>query len=96
MKTMRNLLTIMMVMVSTFVFANDNPTVKVKSVNAKSISVNISGLGAIKTQVQLKSEKGSILYKASSNAENFARRLDALPVGNYSIGETTTHSPLLR
>ena len=101
MKTMRNLLTIMMVMVSTFVFANDNPTVKVKSVNAKSISVNISGLGAIKTQVQLKSEKGSILYKASSNAENFARRLDlnALPVGNYSIevenNNTFTSTPVV-
>ena len=101
MKTMRNLLTIMMVMVSTFVFANDNPTVKVERVNAKSISVNISGLGAIKTQVQLKSEKGSILYKASSNAENFARRLDlnALPVGNYSIevenNNTFTSTPVV-
>ena len=87
MKTMRNLLTIMMVMISTFVFANDNPTVKVERVNAKSISVNICGLEAIKTQVQLKSEKGAILYKAFSNNETFAKKLDlnALPAGNYSI-----------
>ncbi len=101
MKTMRNLLTIMMVMVSTFVFANDNPTVKVERVNAKSISVNISGLEAIKTQVQLKSENGSILYKASSNTETFAKRLDlnALPAGNYSIevenNNTFTSTPVV-
>ncbi len=87
MKTMRNLLTIMMVMVSTFVFANDNLTVKVERVNAKSIAVSISGMEAIKTQVQLKSENGSILYKASANNENFAKRLDlnALPAGSYSL-----------
>lgn len=87
MKTMRNLLTIMMVMVSTFVFANDNLTVKVERVNAKSIAVSISGMEAIKTQVQLKSENGSILYKASANNENFAQRLDlnALPTGSYSL-----------
>jgi len=93
MKTMRNLLTIMMVMVSTFVFANDNLTVKVERVNAKSIAVSISGLDAIKTQVQLKGENGSILYKASSNNENFARRLDlnALPAGNYALEVENTH-----
>ena len=102
MKTMRNLLTIMMVMVSTFVFANDNdPKVKVERVNAKSIAISISGLEADKTQVQLKSEEGSILYKASSNTEKFAKRLDlnALPTGNYALevenDNTFTSTPVV-
>lgn len=83
------LLTAAMVVVSTFALASDDkPNVKVKRSGDKSFAVIAYGMGATKTQVQLKSENGSTLYSATSlNGQNFAKRLalEGLASGNYSL-----------
>lgn len=90
MRTLRkSVLIAMMVMVAALSFANGNkPNVKVEKVGAKTVALYASGLGASKTQVQLRDENGLILHQmVSDNNEKIAKRFDlnALPVGNYSI-----------
>lgn len=89
MKTMKKvMLTIVMIMISTLVLANEKPTVKVKSVEAKTIAVVAYGYGAAKTDITLRDSNGKVFYTESvSNEENFAKRLDVsgLPQGEYSL-----------
>lgn len=90
MRTFRkSVLIAMMVMVAALSFANGNkPNVKVEKVGAKTIALYASGLGASKTQVQLRDENGLILHQmVSDNNEKVAKRFDlnALPAGNYAI-----------
>lgn len=90
MRTFRkSVLIAMMVMVAALSFANGNkPNVKVEKVGVKTIALYASGLGASKTQVQLRDENGLILHQmVSDNNEKVAKRFDlnALPAGNYSI-----------
>lgn len=90
MRTFRkSVLIAMMVMVAALSFANGNkPNVKVEKVGAKTVALYASGLGASKTQVQLRDENGLILHQmVSDNNEKVAKRFDlnALPAGNYAI-----------
>lgn len=89
---MRNMkkvmLTIVMVMISTLAIANDKPTVKVKSVEAKTIAVVAYGYGAVKTDITLKSGNGRVFYKETvSDGINYAKRLDMseMPNGEYTL-----------
>lgn len=89
MKTMKKvMLTIMMVMISTLVIANERPTVKVKSVEAKTVAVVAYGLGEVQTAIQLKNGNGEVLYTATVKpGESFAKKLKlaAVPSGDYTI-----------
>lgn len=90
MKTMKKvMLTIMMVMISTLVIANDNkPTVKVENVEAKTIGVIAYGLGEVKTDIQLINSNGKVFYKETvKSGENFAKKLElaAIPAGEYTL-----------
>lgn len=96
MRTFRkSMLIAMIVMVATVGFANGNkPNVKVEKVGAKTIALYASGLGAGKTQVQLKDENGLILHQmVSDNNQKVVKKFDlkALPVGNYTL-ETENES----
>lgn len=90
MKTMKKvMLTIMMVMISTLVIANDNePTVKVENVRAKSIAVIAYDLGGVKTDIQLRSATGKVLYTETvKSGQNFGKKLElsAIPNGEYTL-----------
>lgn len=89
MKTMKKvMLTIMMVMISTLAIANVKPTVKVKSVEAKTVAVVAYGYGEAKTDITLRSGNGHVFYRETLKAgENFAKRLDMseMPKGEYTI-----------
>lgn len=90
MRTFRkSVLIAMMVMVAAVSFANGNkPNVKVEKVGVKMIALYASGLGASKTQVQLRDENGFILHQmVSDNNEKVTKKFDlkSLPAGNYSI-----------
>ncbi|NVJ46523.1 MAG: hypothetical protein HWE07_05325, partial [Cytophagia bacterium] len=81
------MLTIVMVMISTLAIANDKPTVKVKSVEAKTIAVVAYGYGAAKTDITLKSGNGRVFYKETVvDGSNYAKRLDMseMPAGEYT------------
>lgn len=82
------MLTVVMIMISTLVMANEKPTVKVKSVEAKTIAVVAYGYGAAKTDITLRSGNGKVFYTESvTNGENYAKRLDMseLPKGEYTL-----------
>lgn len=90
MKTMKKLmLTIMMVMISTLVIANDNePTVKVENVKAKSLAVIAYDLGGVKTDIQLRSATGKVYYTETvKSGQNFGKRLElsSVPNGEYTL-----------
>lgn len=89
MKTMKKvMLTIVMVMISTLAIANDKPTVKVKSVEAKTVAVVAYGYGEAKTDITLRSGNGRVFYRETfKTGENFAKRLDMseMPKGEYTI-----------
>ena len=82
------MLTVIMVMVSTLAIANDKPTVKVESVEAKTVAVIAYGLGGVATDIQLKTGNGKVLYRESvKSGENFAKKLElaAIPAGEYTL-----------
>lgn len=89
MKTMKKvMLTIVIVMISTFAIANVKPTVKVKSVEAKTVAVVAYGYGEAKTDITLRSGNGQVYYRETIKAgDNFAKRLDMseMPKGEYTI-----------
>lgn len=90
MKTMKKvMLTIMTVMISTLVIANENrPTVKVENVTAKSIAVIAYDFGGEKTGIQLRSANGQVFYTETINSgENFGKKLElsAVPNGEYTL-----------
>lgn len=89
MKTMNKvMLTIVMVIISTIAIANERPTVKVKSVEAKTIAVLATGYGEVKTDITLKSGNGRVFYRETvKGGENYAKRLDMseMPNGEYTL-----------
>lgn len=90
MKTMNKImLTIMIVMISTIAFANnEKPVVKVERVGAKSLAVIAYHLGEESTQIQLKSNNGKTLYRANVEQGNkFAQKLNlsTIAAGDYTL-----------